>query len=320
VEREREGVIEAIVDLRLRTAPGESPDLEKARVFLTEVWGKVLTSARRVELCRDADVVTAIVVIGEPSADRFGVPESKVLVLCDPADQEARSWAAAALQRMDPHLDPHCTVQLDGKDRSLMAPLRALGFGPAKLSLSGSVSVAVERLRGAVVDPADFGVQFRAAALEEASQITALMRDFFLAHPEFGWGGPPLSEAEQAVVDARELARMSRDLACSTETGFVVVREGRLVGYFGFDAHLEHPLMGPCGGLNIVLLPEIQRLGLGKAAYLYMLERMQQIGIVTLYGMTSNPGVIRIGHSIGRRVRLIIMRRDGPFIASDLIP
>ena len=78
--------------------------------------------------------------------------------------------------------------------------------------------------------------------------------------------------------------------------------------------------MGPCGGLNIVLLPEIQRLGLGKAAYLYMLERMQQIGIVTLYGMTSNPGVIRIGHSIGRRVRLIIMRRDGPFIASDLIP
>ena len=33
-----------------------------------------------------------------------------------------------------------------------MAPLRALGFGPAKLSLSGSVSVAVERLRGAVVE------------------------------------------------------------------------------------------------------------------------------------------------------------------------
>ena len=312
--------LEPIVELRLRTALGESPDIEAARAFLTGIWGQVLDSARRVELRHQGAGLTALVVIGEPSAQRFGVPESKVLVLCDSEDRGAQPWAAAVLEQVGPDLDEHCTVQLDGRDRALVAPLRDLGFGPTKLSLFGSVPVAVERLRGEAIDPAQRGVEFRDALLEEAPQITALMRDFFRAHPELGWGGPPPSDAEQAATDARELARMRRGLAAEPKTDFVVVRGTDLVGYFGFDAHPQHPLFGPCAGLNIILQPQIQRLGLGKAAYLHMLERMQQSGLTTIYGMTSNPAVIRIGQNIGRRLRRIIMRRDGPFLAAELIP
>ena len=77
--------------------------------------------------------------------------------------------------------------------------------------------------------------------------------------------------------------------------------------------------MGSCAGLNIILKPELQGHGLGKAAYLHMLERIHELGAETIFGRTSNPGVIHIGQAIGRRLRRIILRRDGPFIAQELI-
>ena len=60
--------------------------------------------------------------------------------------------------------------------------------------------------------------------------------------------------------------------------------------------------------------------GRGKAAYLHLLEAMANLEVATLYGRTSNPGVVHIGRAIGRRVRRIILRRDGPFLADELIP
>jgi len=51
-----------------------------------------------------------------------------------------------------------------------------------------------------------------------------------------------------------------------------------------------------------------------------MLEQMSMLGIETLYGRTSNASVIHIGRRIGRRVRRFVLRRDGPFLARDLLP
>lgn len=81
----------------------------------------------------------------------------------------------------------------------------------------------------------------------------------------------------------------------------------------------EHPLLGDTGGLNIVFGPELQGRGLGKAAYLHMLERMPALGLDRMHGMTSNPAVIHIGRQLGRRLRRVLLRRDGPFLSPDAL-
>ena len=312
--------LEAIVDLRLRTAPTEGRDVAKAREFIGTVYSKLLESARVVECSKHGDGVVGLVMVTAPRAERFGMPEESVLVLCDRHVPGARTWAESVLRSLGPRLAPHCTVQIDGADRALLGVLRELNFGTAKLDLIGEVQSGLERLRGHTVAPADHGLEFTDPDVDQAGEINILTRDFFLAHPQFGWGGPPADEDQQAAIDARELERLERSLGDGTKTDFTVTRDGKTLGYFGFQVHPDHPVLGSCAGVNIILLPEIQGLGLGKAAYLHMLEAMANLDVATLYGRTSNPGVIHIGRAIGRRVRRIILRRDGPFLADELIP
>ena len=311
--------LEAIVDLRLRTAPTERRDVTKAREFIHTVYSKLFETARVVECSRSGDRAVGFVMITAPRAERFGVPEESVLVLCDPQTPDARAWAESVLRSLGPQLAPHCTVQIDGADRALRGVLRELNFGTAKLDLIGDVQTALERLRGRSVSPADQGVEFTDPDVEQAGEINILTRDFFLAHPQFGWGGPHASEEQQAAIDARELERLERSLADGTKTDFTITRGEKTLGYFGFQVHPEHPVLGSCAGVNIILLPEIQGLGLGKAAYLHMLERMPALGLDRMHGMTSNPAVIHIGRQLGRRLRRVLLRRDGPFLSPDAL-
>jgi hypothetical protein len=48
-----------------------------------------------------------------------------------------------------------------------------------------------------------------------------------------------------------------------------------------------------------------------------MVERAAELGIDHLNGSTSNPGVLRIGARIGRRLDNWLLRRDGPWIEPD---
>jgi len=311
--------IEAIVDLRLRTAPSEGREVARAREFLRTVYSKLFEAARVVECFHHQGRVVGLVMITPPQVDRFGMPEESVLTLCDPQVPGTRTWAESVLRSLGPQLAPHCAAQIDGADRVLLGVLRELNFGTAKLDLIGDVQVALGRLRGHTTRPEDHGLEFAEPGVEQAGEINLLVRDFFLAHPQFGWGGPPADEQQQAALDARELERLKGSLSHEIRTDFTVTRGGKTLGYFGFHYHPEHPLLGSCAGVNIILLPEVQGLGLGKAAYLHMLEAMMELNVATLYGRTSNPAVIHIGRAIGRRLRRIILRRDGPYLADELI-
>ena len=97
-------------------------------------------------------------------------------------------------------------------------------------------------------------------------------------------------------------------------------RADKLLGYFSFVPRLDHPLLGSCAGINIILLPEIQGAGLGWTAYAHLIAKMDELGIEILSGRTSNPAVIHISTRLGRRVHRYILRRDGPFIPAASIP
>ena len=149
-----------------------------------------------------------------------------------------------------------------------------------------------------------------------ADQIDGLPAYFYPSdEPE----QPLIPSERQAAIDAAELERLQRRLGAGHAADFVYTRGGRLMGYFSVIVSAQHPLLGPSGGVNILLLPEIRGQGLGRAAYLHLLERMRALGLETLHGLTSNPAVIHIGGQIGRRVSRIVMRRDGPFIAEALL-
>jgi len=311
--------LEEVISLRLCTGPGEGQEVAVARRFLAKIYRALLSSATTVEKLHHSGQLVGFVMVTEPQPERFGIPEVRVAILCDPNFAEAQTWVAEVLSRLAPQLDPHCTALLDAADRTLLSTLLPLGFGVAKLDLVGSVQVALSRLRGKTIQPAVRGVSFCETTLSQALEVSTLMQSFFLAHPELGWGGPAPSAEQQATMDARELESLERSLSRGPKTDFNIVRDGKLLGYFGFHAHMGHPLLGNAGGVNIMLLPQIQGQGLGKAAYLHMLEKMSAMGIGTLYGRTSNAGVIHIARGLGRRVRRIVLRRDGPFLSPDLV-
>ena len=310
--------LEEIVSLRLRTESLELRDPAAARSFITGVYQPLVDSARRIEVLDSGR--RGLVLLNEPAPQRFGVPEASALVLLEPGCEEAKEWGARALGRAATDFDQHFKVQLDAADRTLVKVLEPLGFGVAKIDLMGEVELALERLEGGAVDQVELGFEFAPASVEQAPAINILIRDFFLQNPHLGWGGLVPPPEEQAAIDAVEEAKLIQRFSKNQETDFVVTKDGRLLGYFGFDAKISHPLLGNFGGFNIVLLPEIQGLGLGKAAYLRMLRRMKGLQIDTLFGRTSSPGVIRIASKMGRRLRRLVLRKDPPFIPSQLIP
>ncbi len=312
--------LDRLVALRLRAEVDEVHDRTAALAWLIEAYGPLLESARHVEFLHQEDQAVGAILCGEPVQDRFGSPEARVLVICEPGLEAAQIWAERCLLELAPDLDEHCTVQVNASEQCLVEPLAQFGFGVAKLDTDGLVDVALERFCGHGVNPLDFGLEIQPGRLEQASAINVLMRDYFLARPEHGWGGGVLCEAEQAELDRLEQERLEKILSHEPRTSFVIVRAGELLGYFSFVPHFDHPFFGSAAGINIVLLPEIQGLGLGKTAYLQMLEQMQAMGIKVLYGRTSNPGVLHIGQLIGRRLRRLILRRDGPFIPARHIP
>ena len=93
----------------------------------------------------------------------------------------------------------------------------------------------------------------------------------------------------------------------------------KLLGHFGFDLNLDHPFLGPYGGFNIVLSKSIQGLRLGQAAYMTMVSRMSTLGVKTIFGRTSNPAVIGLSLKMGRQLRRLLLRRDPPFIAQEVL-
>lgn len=310
--------LEDVVQLRLDTAQGPIAETEAARSFFAGVYDRLIHHAQKVETLRTEDTLVGLIILTAPQPNRFSAAEPSLIVLLKP---DALDWARSTLRRLDSEgLPPHLSLSLNATDRALLSTAHALGLRPAKLELMGPTQRALAHLEGHTTDPARHGVRFSPAKVSDAPAIHALMRDFFLKRPELGWGGAPASDALQAKLDAAAIEGITRRISADTDADFIVTRGDALLGAFNFQPRHDHPAFGSFAGVNIVLLPEIQGLGLGKAAYLCIARHLKARGVERLLGQTSNPAVIHLGLKMGRRLRRIILRRDGPFIPDALIP
>ena len=306
-----------IVDLRLRLCASPPPSRVGAEALLGRVFGGLLSSASAVERLEADDRLAGVLLVAAPQPNRFGAPESTVSALLDPAVPAAPAWAAQRFESLVGALPAHCSLDLRPQDQALAERARIHGFGVSKLDLVGDVETARTRLRDRVGRARADGVQFSPLTAALAEPVSRMVGAFFRENADLGWGGSPLTEPEQAVIDAREAAGMRDRLAAGPLTDYVVRRGGALVGHMSCVFHPEHGLYGASGGMNLFLAPEVQGLGLGAFAYAHLLARLSELGAKTFFGRTSNPAVIHIGRYLGRRLERLIMRRDGPFLSAD---
>ena len=111
--------LEEVISLRLRTGPGEGQEVAVAQRFLAKIYRALLTSATTVEKLHHRGQLVGFVMVTAPQPERFGIPEVRLAILCDPNFAEAQTWVAEVLSRLAPQLDPHCTALLDAVDRTL---------------------------------------------------------------------------------------------------------------------------------------------------------------------------------------------------------
>ena len=301
-----------IVELRLQVEP--PPDVPIARSFLTNIYDGILeTCSFRKGLEHQSELI-ASVILTQPQQMRFGYPEPIVILLIHPEYPHARDWAAQTLKELSPQLGTSCSMEMHATDKELVPLIQQIGFGISKLDLIGDVSVAIKHLEGKTIDPTVLGIRFEPLTAALIPEVNQMISDFFVAHPEFGWGGQVVSKEQQQKINRREENRILQQITEYPESNFAIYKDDRIVGNFGFMPNPGNPFFGNCGGMNIILLPEIQGMGVGKAAYLKVTKTMKSMNLDWLIGRTSNPGVLKIGHQVGRRVRRYLFRKEGPFI------
>ncbi len=309
--------IQQLVELRIKIEP--PPDLQIARPFFTTIYETLYRSCQYVQDLHHDNQLIAFIILSTPQQMRFGNPEPVVTVLIDPDFPHAKDWAAQTLKEMSPHFGLSCALEIFAHDMELLPILNQIGFCISKVDLIGSVDTALQLLQGKTVLPQKCGVRFAPLAIEQVAEVNQMINDFFVAHPEFGWGGQAVSAEDQQKLNLREEKRMMRQVQEYPGSDFVIHKQDKIVGSFGFIPNPGNPLFGNCGGVNIILLPEIQKMGLGKSAYQHLLLAMQKMELDLFVGRTSNPGVLKIGHQIGRRARRYLLRKEGPFLSNAFV-
>ncbi len=310
----RTRLIENIATLMVR-ALGErypSADLPACHALFAE-----RVASWRPTIIRTLGDLRAAVVLTEPVAARWGAPEAWLHVVTDGAEDNL-TWIADTLVEIEPDLPASLSCRVPAEWAALLPMLTEHGLVVSKVGLGGTVDTMLEKLGGMeAVDPSDLGLTVKVVStLEEVRAASDLRREYFLAHPEHGWSSD-LTPEEQRAIDARVESEMAGRLENSEGVDWLVLEGDVPVGSFGIVGQTHSPVVGRAAGFNICLLPRIQRCGVGTYAYRTMVERAGELGIDHLNGSTSNPGVLRIGARIGRRLDNWLLRRDGPWIEPD---
>jgi RimJ/RimL family protein N-acetyltransferase len=308
--------IENIATLRVRALQERYPsaDLEAGHERFAEQ-----VASWHPTILRTLGDLRAAVALTEPVPARWGAPEAWLHVVTD-GEQETLPWIADTLAQLETQLPASLSCRIPAAWGALLPVLAEHGLGVSKVGLGGDVGTMLHKLRAlSVVDPADLGLTLKiVSSLEEVRAASNLRRDYFLSHPEHGWASD-LTAEEQQKIDARVESQMTQRLQDSKAVDWIILEGDVPVGAFGIVGRHDSSVIGRIASFNICLLPRIQRRGVGTLAYRTMVERAADFGIDHLNGSTSNPGVLRIGARIGRRLDNWLLRRDRPWIEPDAL-
>jgi len=312
--------LDEVLALHMRSVKPQPADPPAAKRIIYQTYKKLIDQAVTIKKCHYNDQLSGLILITKPMLTRFGPPESTATMLFDSSDPGAKTWGKETISRLSSLLQGPYTIRLRPQNRFLMPVLENLGFGSKKVEIIGDVEDAMSQIdRMNIMQPDAHGFQINDLSVEQVDQVNLMMRDFFLANPQLGFGSSRTTAKEQAEIDARESTKLRQALQDGHQSHFTLEKGGQIVGYFGFNPIFNHPIFGNWTGVNIILLPSAQRLGVGWAAAKHMIKRMPTLGIKTLFGVSSNPAVFYAGAKLGMKPRRIILAKEGPFLEKNII-
>lgn len=246
------------------------------------------------------DTRACVLVFDDPLA-WHGAPAREIWI--DHADDPAaEAWVCARLTALGTTPLDECL--LDATYAGVRRHMLRAGWGVDSISMVGSAAAALQGLLAtrppALTHPA---VEVRDLRPDDVDAVVDLSRQVFGQTPEHCWFGANatfLSERQAALLAPAEGPRE------------VLVQDGAIVGYWAADFD-PGPIWGPAAGLDFVLLPQVQGLGLGRVGYRRLLEALIARGVQTFKGGTNQPPVMHLARRMGRTPWRTWMRASAPF-------
>jgi GNAT superfamily N-acetyltransferase len=222
---------------------------------------------------------------------------------------KAQAWAYDHLLAL--YRSPHFECSLDAGYPALRHALLRAGVGIDSVSMLGDTRDALRRLLAdRPVARTHDAVTIRALQPADIDAVVGLSRQVFTQTPEYCWfGALPLFLEERAA-----------DLAAAREgVHEVLCRGDRIVGYWSADISMSN-FWGRSAGMDFVLLPEVQGVGLARVGYRRLLEQLVDAGVEVFRGGTNQPPVMHLARVMGRRPWQYWMRTQVPFSADHFAP
>lgn len=223
------------------------------------------------------------------------------MIFTMPGDHKSLLWAQSILKR--PVLEWKCRGILSPWQRSLLPTLRTKSIRVRSVCLEGGVKESLKRLQrhyGKFLrTPAEeIGLDFRPARnkMEVAPYLRILKREYG-KNPQFG----------TFVADPNFLNQLKRrltaEIARKEKFLWLAYRKKKLIG--GVDI-VEFP-RGPDGkkraGFGVNLSSPYQGKKIARALYASILEQLQARKVDLYFGNTGQPGVMRLGKIMGRKLK-----------------
>lgn len=309
-----DALLEAHVTLRLRAMSHHEAfagDLPRATAFLREKL-RPLHAEGTVRAAVEGGSLFGVLAWKHDPEPWCGEPVSAVALDYDPRWSGADAWLAEVLDDELPRMEADLDLLLDARHDAARHALRARGVGVDSIVLLGRPEVALARLieTGTSNEPA---VQLVPLEEEHIDPLMALERETFTREPQFCW----FATNEQALARMRD--GLFHALSAADPMLSVVIADGRPRGLVQASLR-DDALWGLTAGMSLLLAPELRGRGFARPIYRALLERMVEHGARTFKGGTNQPGVIRLGALMGRKLHAFVMRRGAPFPESHFRP
>jgi hypothetical protein len=295
--------LDAMVDLRMAVCRSARMlvDPAIAQRALRADWRAGIASARAhgvLELLPSAsrpEVLAAAFVMRPHPLPYFA--GHAVDLLCRTRDRRTHAWMRECIARHADALRGEVSVHVSVRDADLLLDLERIGVHTRSIWLAGHPKRLLSRLRRAYGALEWEGIECR--PLETKRQIaamTALTREEFSRNPQFG------ERAASRRFLRAHFDDLARELAAGKRNRWVLMRGSELVGHFGFPHRPMSSFGSSVAAFGVTLRRDIQGKGYAKVAYRTMLDRMNELGVRLVIGMTAQPPVMHLSAVMGRRL------------------
>lgn len=291
-------LLEAIVDLRLASRRGLIRDRAKAEKAVRAEWKVALASARErgvletLPAARGDGLAAAFVARPHPSPLVGGLKLDLLL-----RDRRATPWIRERLAAHRRLFTDEVAAHVTLRDEHLVPDLERAGMHLDSIQLAGDPRRALHRLRRRYGEPGWTSVECRPLeSLRQVRAVVALTRAEFTRNPRFG------AFASRPRFVRSFTAALRADLDRAIGNQWVLVRGSDVVGHFGFNHFAQSALGCSVAAFGVTLDRSLQGAGLAKIAYRTMLERMVELDVGLVVGITAQPPVMHMSAVMGRRL------------------